>query len=219
MARAKTDQPRGARRVSSARVISTSSTRKGAGARWRVASDAAPSFDAVALVDHISDVILGEHYLAITEGRRAEGPEKQPALVEWGKAGRDAKAGARPNVRGYTGSTAKPFADNLERSPIKVSGKARTRSRVVQGNQFQRFVVNETVEGTRAKTTIRPDKIHETFMALEEKRGNQFLFVTGYVSEAVDRALASYLGLALDGALAKGDKRERKAAKARSRGK
>lgn len=174
----------------------------------------------MALVDHVSDVVLGEHWIAIGEGRRAESFDKQPPLAAWGKAGQDAAAGQRPNVRGFTASTAKPFRDNLERTAIKVvAGKGIQRSRIKRGNQFQgRFRVNETVESTKASTTIRPDKIHETFLGLELGRGNQYLFVRGLVAEAVDKALAAFTNIALEGAVAKGNKRDLKAVKARSKG-
>jgi hypothetical protein len=206
------------RRVAKAGVRSTSSTRGGWGASWKVVSGLAPSFDAIALVDHISDVVLAEHWAAIGEGERADGSGKQPPLADWGKAGKDAAAGLRPNVRGLTAETSKPFRDNLERTAIKSKGSSFNRSRTKQVGLFQRIRVNETVEATRASTTIRPDKVHESFMGLEyDKRGNQFLFVGGKVSEAVDKAIAAFTGLALDGVVAKGRKREIKAIKARTR--
>lgn len=206
------------RRVSKAGVTSTSSTRGGWGARWKIATDLAPSFDAVALVDHISDVVMAEHHGAITEGERADGSGKQPPLASWGQAGINAAEGKRPNIRGVTGSTAKPFADNIERTAIKAKGSSFSRSRMKQGNQFQRFRVNETVESTKASTTIRPDKMHENFLGLEaDKRGIGYFFVGGKVAEAVDKALAAFTGLALEGVVAKGRKREIKAINARTR--
>jgi hypothetical protein len=206
--------------ASRAGIVSTGYSRGGWGASWRVAFNAAPSFDAVAICDHISDVVMAEHWHAIGEGRRAEGPEKQPELAKFGRQGREAAEGKRPDVRGYTGRSMKPFRDNIERTPIKVKARSLNRSTVREGAGAlagQRFVVNETVEATRASTTIRPDKLHESFMGLEEGRGNQFFFVTGFVAEAVDKALAVLMGYGLEGALAKGDKRERKAAKAKTR--
>jgi hypothetical protein len=206
------------RRVSRAGVTSTSSTRGGWGARWKIATDRAPSCDAVALVDHISDVVMAEHHGAITEGERADGSGKQPPLASWGQAGIDAAQGKRPNIRGVTASTTKPFADNIERTAIKVKGSSFSRSRPKQVGLFQRIRVNETVEATKASTTIRPDQIHESFMGLEyEKRGNAFFFVGGKVAEAVDKALAAFTGLALEGVVAKGRKREIKAINARTR--
>ncbi len=200
-------------------TFATRQTRGGWGATWSISSSIAPSFDAGALADHISDVVMAEHLHAIQEGRRAESYEKQPELAAYGTQGKRAAEGQRPNIRGMTGSTAKPFAENIERTAIKISGRSLNRSRVGQGNQFQRFRVNETVEATRAKTTIRPDRIHESFMGLEyDERGNQFFFVTGLVAEAVDAALAAFTGHAIDGVVAKGNKRELKAAKARTKG-
>lgn len=222
MARAKvTKIGRTARaRATAAGVLGTGVTRGGFGARWRVASDFAPSFDAVALVDHISDVVMAEHWHAIGEGRRAGDLEQQAPLKAWGKAGRDAAEGKRPNIRGLTAATAKPFRDNIERAAIKVSGKAFNRSRLKAGSgslRGQMFRVNETVEATRAATTIRPDRIHENFMGLEEQRRHQFFFVTGAVADAVDKALAAYTSIALEGALKAGDRRELKAKKAKTR--
>jgi hypothetical protein len=207
-------------RATASGVLDTRYTRGGWGAKWRIASDVAPSFDAVALVDHISDVVMAEHWHAIGEGRRAGDMEAQPKLATWGRAGRDAAEGRRPNVRGFTASTAKPFRDNIERTAVKISGKKLQRSRLVAGTRAlkgQTFRANETVEATRAKTTIRPDRIHESFMALELERGNDFFFVTGGVADAVDKALAAYTNIALDGALKAGDRRELKAKKARTR--
>jgi hypothetical protein len=206
------------RRVAKAGVRTSSETRGGWGASWKVVSDFAPSFDAVALVDHISDVVMAEHHGAIGEGERADGSGKQPPLASWGKAGKDAAAGQRPNVRGLTAETSKPFRDNIERTTIKVKGASLNRSRAKQVGLFQRIRVNETVEATKASTTIKPDKVHESFMALEyDKRGNQFFFVNGKVAEAVDKALAAFTDLALDGVVAKGRKRVIKAIKARTR--
>lgn len=207
-------------RATTAGVRGTSITRGGFGARWRIASNFAPSFDAVALVDHVSDVVMAEHWHAIGEGRRAGDLEQQAPLKAWGKAGRDAAEGKRPNVRGLTSSTAKPFRDNIERTAIKVSGKTLNRSRLKAGSgalRGQTFRVNETVEATKAKTTIRPDRVHETFMGLEVDRKNQFFFVTGAVADAVDKAMVAWTRIALDGALKAGDRRELKAKKAKTR--
>lgn len=223
MARAKATKigkTRGPLRSSTTGVLGTTVTRKGWGVRWRVASTFAPSFDAVALVDHVSDVVMAEHWHAIGEGRRAGDMEQQAPLAAYGKAGRDAAEGKRPNVRGLTAATAKPFRDNIERTAIRVSGKTLARSRLKAGGgalKGQTFRVNETVEATKAKTTIRPDRIHDTFMGLEVDRKHQFFFVTGGVADAVDKALAAYTDIALEGALKAGDRRELKAKKARTR--
>jgi hypothetical protein len=205
------------RRANAAGVVSTSL--RGNGARWRVATTWAPSLDAVALVDHVSDVIMAEHHHAIGEGRQADGQNVQPPLADYGRAGRDAAEGKRPKARGYTGKTAKPFRDNIERSAIKVKGKQRNRSRIKQGSgalRGQSFLVNETVEGTKATTTIRPDKIHANFLALEDKRGIRYFYVKGMVADAIDRAVAKWADVALEGALKQADKRDRKARKAKT---
>lgn len=221
MARAKAERiGKSFRARQTAAGVKSSYSRGGFGARWSISSDIAPSFDAVALVDHVSDVVLAEHHHAITEGRRAGDMDQQAPLNPLGKAGRDAAEGSRPAIRGYTGRSTKPFADNIERTAIKVSGKKLKRSRLKQGAgslRGQTFRVNETVEATRAKTTIRPDKLHESFMGLELERGHQFFFVNGGVADAVDKALAAYTNVALEGALAAGDKRELKAKQARTR--
>ena len=54
-------------------------------------------------------------------------------------------------------------------------------------------------------------------MGLEVERGNQFFFVNGYIAEAVDKALIAWTNIALVGGLKKADRRERKAAKAKTR--
>lgn len=220
MARAKPEKigKTAKRRARKAGTVSTSYRRGGTGVRWRLATDLAPSLDAVALVDHVSDVVMAEHWHAIGEGRRAEGPELQPKLAAFGEQGKRAAAGKRPDVRGFTGLTQTPFRDSIARSPIKVRAKNVSRSRV-QRQRFgdAGFIVNETVEGTKASCTIRPDKLHESFLALELKRGNTFFFVNGYVAEAVDKALAAWVGAGLDGVLQKADKRERKAGRARTK--
>lgn len=207
------------RRAKSAGVISTSVTRKGFGVRWRTATTLAPSLDAVALVDHVSDVVLAQHYHAIGEGLQADESAPQPPLAAWGQAGRDAAEGRRPDVRGVTGLSSKPFRDNLERTAIKVKGKQISRSRFMRQRFGESgFIVNETVEGTRASTTIQPDRIHRNFVAIEaQKRQIQYLYVGGMVSEMVDRALAAWLDVGLEGVLAKADKRDRKALRSKTR--
>lgn len=220
MARAKADKvPRSFKARSSSSGVTKTGYTRGGGATWSISTTLAPSFDAAALADHISDVVMAEHWHAIGEGRRADGYTKQPPLAAWGQAGQDAAEGKRPNIRGLTADTSKPFRDNIERTAIKISGRSLNRSRVKVGNQFQgKFRFNETVESTRARTTIQPDRIHASFMGLEyDKRGNQWFFVKGLVAEAVDKALAAFTGLALEGVVAKADKRERLAGNAKTR--
>ena len=182
-----------------------------------MATTLAPSLDAVALCDHISDVIMAEHWHAIGEGRQADGQGVQPELKSFGRQGREAAEGKRPNIRGFTGRPNKPFRDNIERSAIKVKSKALNRSRLKkQRFGVTGFIVNETVQGTRATCTIRPDKIHAAFLAREAKRGVRYFYVKGMVADAIDRALATWIGVALEGALKKADQRERRARKAKT---
>lgn len=170
--------------------------------------------DAVALVDHLSDVILAEHWHAIGEGRRADGSNLQPPLADYGRAGREAAEGVRPDVRGFTGSSQKPFRDNIERTAIKVRGAAVRRS--VQASKGAP-VVNEAIAGTRASTRIQPDKLHRNFLKFEARRGNKFIHSGGYILRLVDEALGSWLGVAIDGVLEKADKRDRKARRAKTK--
>lgn len=206
------------RRATKAGVVSTSSKRRGAGARWRLATDLAPSLDAVALVDHVSDVVIAEHWHSIGDGRLADGSNTQRPLAGYGRAGRDAAEGRRPPVRGFTGRPKYPFRDNILRRPIRTKGVKLNRS-IVKRQRFGEngFVVNQTVEATRATTTIEADRRHANFLALEAKRGVQYFFVGGYIAHLLDRALAAWLDVALAGALKKGDRRERRASKAKAR--
>ncbi len=163
----------------------------------------APNFDAVAAADHISDAVLTDHLFSVQDGLKADGSALQPKLKAFGAQGQQAAEGQRPNIRGFTGRTTKPFSDNLERAPIKVSRRA-VRTSV-------------GTEGTRAKTRIRPDKLHRGFVAFEAGRGHQYLYAGGSVLRTVDKALTQLLGVMIDGTLKRADRRMRKAKRSKSR--
>lgn len=210
---------RAPRRATKAGLVSTGAVRKGWGIRYRIAVDM-PAFDPVALVDHISDVVMAEHWHAIRDGRRADGSGDQPPLDPRGVAGRRAIDGQRPAVRGYTGLSATPFSDNIGREPIKVSGKVVRRTRVVQGVRAlagQTFKVLDEAQGTRAKTKIVPAKIHKGWLGFEARRGIAYFYVKDFMGRMVDEAIEAYFKVGMSGLLLLGAKRERKAAKARAK--
>jgi hypothetical protein len=177
--------------------------RGGFGASWSVAVPFAPNFDAVTGLDHVSDGVLTEHLFAVQDGAKADGSGLQAPLSPRGKQGRFAAAGQRPNKRGFTGRTTRPFADNLERAPIKVNKRP--------------VKLKVGTEGTRAKTSIRPDPLHRGFVGFEERRGHEYFFADGPILRTVDKALEQWLELAVDGTLKRAKKKTRKAKKSKSR--
>ena len=199
------------RRAARAGIVST--TRNGWGTRWRASADLPVQLDAVALVDHVSDAVLGEHYDAIVSGRKADGSQPQPPLLRRGTQGRKAAAGERPDIRGYTGRTTTPFGANLTRTPVKVVKKAPVFRRT---DQRLGMLIASEVEGVRAKTTIEPDPIHLGWLSTEAGRGVEYFYVGGVVEHLVDLAIAQWLDVGIDGALAAADKRERRAKKSKS---
>ncbi len=212
-------QSRAPRRRSKAGLVSTTGIRGGWGIRYRIAIDV-PTFDPVALVDHISDVVMAEHWHAIGDGRRADGSGEQPPLNPRGVSGRRAEEGQRPDVRGYTGLSTTPFRDNIERSAIRVRGRAVRRSRITQGVRAlagQVFEVLDEAEGTRASARIVPDRVHRGWLKFEARRGIAYFFVSDYMGRLVDEAVEAFFGVAMKGLLLKGSKREAKAAKARTK--
>lgn len=177
--------------------------RGGFGARWQVAATWSPNFDAVTGIDHITDAVLAEHYFAIREGVRAGDGSLQPKLLPRGKQGSLAANGQRPNIRGFTGRTTTPFSDNIERSAIKIKKKP--------------VKLKVGTLGTKAVSSIRPDKLHRGFVGFELRRGHQYFFADGPVLEVVDEALGQWLDLAIDGRLARSKMKKRKAKRAKAK--
>lgn len=190
-----------------------SSGRSTWGTRWRVIAGTEPQLDAAALVDHVSDVVLSEHHEAIRSGRRADGSGLQPKLNPRGTQGRRAEEGQRPNVRGYTGLTVKPFSDEIRRTAIKVkAGPTLRRTTVKLGLRLR--TKSPTV---RAKTTIEPAPIHRGWLGTEAGRGVEYFYVGGLVEHMVDLAVSQWLDVGIEGALKAADRRDRRARNARSR--
>lgn len=198
------------RRATRAGFVSSSA--RGTGARWRVALDIHMQLDAVPLLDHVTDVMMAQHLESIVSGQRADGGGSQKPLVRGGQQGRLAAEGIRPDARGFTGRSIRPFGPNIVRKEIRVLQKPVTFQRSVErlGIRFR-----EKIEGTKAKTSIQPDPIHLGWLVTEGDRGVEYFYVDGLISRLIDMALAQWLGVALDGALKVGDKRERKASKAK----
>ena len=158
-------------------------------AKWVVSSDFAPAFDAVALVDLVSSAILEAHYLAVSKGLRADGSGAQPALDAGGEQGRLAREGKRPNLRGVTGST-RPLADYLTRKKITIAKKP--------------VKLNSGVMGTSARTTVEPAPMHKRYVQLEADGdkadgGAEYFYTEGAIDQMIDRIVAEWTDVAIDG--------------------
>lgn len=163
-----------------------------------VSSDFAPAFDAVALCDHVSDVILAAHHDAIGRGSKADGSGPQPPLLGHGAAGKAAKKGHRPNFRGVVTGR---FRDGITRFKIKVSGKK----------------LSSGVDGTQAKCTITAPNDRAIFLNKEATENDvEYFYTEGYVDFLIDEAVRQWTDVALDGE-AQGDPEERKATQAKAK--
>lgn len=170
-------------------------------AKWVVATDFAPAFDAVALCDAVSSEILELHYQAVSKGLKANGSGPQPRLAPDGVQGKLAARGKRPKFRGVTGSS-RPFPNNLTRTKIRLLKKPKK--------------LTSGVEGTSAKATVEPGRGHKQYVAREaagEKvdEGVEFFFTDGKVEEAIDRVVRAWTDVALEGGSAEADTAERTA--------
>ena len=163
------------------------------GSTWSVTFNLDPNLDAGSLADLVSDVVLQEHLQAVQAGVRSDSGAPQPSLDPKGQQGARAAKGERPNKRGFTGLTTKPFAENLERTPIKVRARSR------RGG------------GVKASTKIQADPIHRGWLATEAGRKVRYLYAGGFVTKLVGKALLVWSGFAMLGTLKKPDKSGRKA--------
>jgi hypothetical protein len=143
--------------------------RKSNAPHWKVPADLAIDPRASALADRVAAIVLKAHKQAIVSGVRADDGSAQPALDPKGQSGRAAAKGKRPNVRGHT-ARPKAFPRTLRRGKTE---KARG--------------------DTNATVVIQAAGIHAPWLEREAERGVQYLFTTGEVAEAIERATFEWL--------------------------
>lgn len=153
---------------------------------WEDLDDFAPYFDASWALADVSEELLRHHARSIAAGLDPATGQPVRPLNPQGKAGQDARAGKRPDIRGIARTDGRDLASQLTRTKIKGRGNAKLgKGRV----------------GTSATCSIKGGTGgHARYLekALAED-GIEHLAVDGKAAEVIDKALDAWVDKALQG--------------------
>lgn len=166
-----------------------------------------PSPDAASVVDYIADVILAHTRDSIMAGQSPRGGV-QKGLDPKGTQGRQAKAGKRPNARGWNGSRT-GFPLRIRRGKI-LGATVRASGPVQLGGTAPKA---QAAFASKARVVIQPGVKHRRFAAKDLAKGVEYLVVDGEMGALIQVALEVWTEACIAGETPEANPAERDAEK------